>query len=234
MAATPLIDINIINHLYDVATGGRSKSARTRAERKLGEILGKEIDRANQRMRELEKQGLDYGPAYDAASEYLEQHGRKRFKRPGKNQTVREKYEEALRARQFLASKTSTVTGQKAEIKKRNDTFRERWPELTENMDDKELEDFQRFLGTPGLGDYLDAFYDSGDQIEFLGELFEAANEDEKQMDEIKGLFAEYEAFSKWREENPLADISEREGLTHRELVMELDKIYESIEKRRR
>ena len=232
--ATPLVDVNLITHLYDVATGGKSKSARTRAERQLGEILGKEIDRANQRMRELEKQGLDYGPAYDTAAEYLEAHGRKRFKRPGKMQPLVEKYEEALRARQFLAAETSTVSGQKRAIKKRNETFREKWPELTEGMSDEELEVFQRFLGTPGLGDYLDAFYDSGDQIEFLGELFEAANEDDKRMDEIRSLFAEYEAFNKWREENPTADITERVGLTHRELVEELDKIYESASKRRR
>lgn len=232
--ASPLVDVNIINHLYDVATGGRSKSARTRAERQLGEILGKEIDRANQRMRELEKQGLDYGPAYDAAAEYLEQHGRKRFRRPGKTQTIREKYEEALRARQFLAAKTSTVSGQREAIKTRNDTFRENWPELTEGMDDAVLEDFQRFLGTPGLGDFLDAFYPSDEEVEFLGELFEAANEDEKKMDEIKSLFAEYVKFQEWRKKNPLADISERQGLTHGELVMELDKIYESAEKRRR
>ena len=232
--ATPLVDVNLITHLYDVATGGKSKSARTRAERQLGEILGKEINRANQRMRELEKQGLDYGPAYDTAAEYLESHGRKRFKRPGKSQSIAEKYEEALRARQFLAAPTSTVRGQKDAIKRRNDTFREKWPELTENMSDEELEDFQRFLGTPGLGNFLDAFYPSDEEIEYLGELFEFANDDEKRMDELKSLFAEYDTFIKWRQENPLADITERKGLTHGELVMELNKIYESASKRRR
>lgn len=233
--AAPLVDINLITHLYDVATGGKSKSARTRAERKLGEIIGKEIDRANQRMRELEKQGLDYGPAYDTAAEYLEQHGRKRFKRPGKNQSIAETYEEALRARQFLAAKTSTVSGQKKAIKERNDTFREKWPELSELFkDDQALEDFQRFLGTPGLGDYLDAFYPSDDQIEYLGELFADASADEERVDQLKSLFTEYETFMKWREENPLSDITERKGLTHGELVMELNKLYESASKRRR
>ncbi len=231
--AVVLTDINVINHLYDVATGGRSKSARTRAERKLEAILDKEIHRANQRMRELEKQGLDYGPAYDTAAEYLETHGRKRFSK-AKGRPIAEKYEEALRARQFLAAPTSTVKGQRAAIKKRNETFRERFPELTKDKSDEELEDFQRFLGTPGVDDYLKYFYDSGEEVEALGELFDDMASEDGNVDKLKELFSEYDAFLKWREENPGAPTSEHEGLTFGELRERLDKLYESAAKRRR
>lgn len=232
MAAGGLVDINVITHLYDVAVGGRSKGARTRAMNKLGEIIGKEVNRANQRMRELEKQGLDYGPAYDTAASYLEEHGRKRFKRPGKNSTPKEMYEEALRARQFLAAKTSTVSGQKAEIKKRCQTFRDKWPEFCEGKTDAELEDFQRFLGSSGVDEYLKAFYDSGDEVEVLGEMFD--NLDEDQMDKVKSLFAEYERFLQWREENQHAPLSDHEGLMFHELKKLLEEEYEKPEKRRR
>lgn len=233
MPASVLTDINVIMHLYDVAVGGRSKSARTRAMNKLGDIIGKEVDRANQRMRELEKKGLDYGPAYDTAKSYVEERGRRRFKRPGKNATPKEVYEEALRVRQFLAAKTSTVSGQKKANKDRNESFREKWPELTEGKSDEWLTEFQRFLGTPGVDEYLKFYYDSGDEVEALGELFDELGDDN--VEKMKDLFEEFEKFMKWREENPTASAAQsHEGLTFDELTEELDKLYESIGKRRR
>lgn len=235
-----VVDINLISHLYDVAVGGRSKGARTRARNQLGEILGKEVNRANQRMRELEKQGLDYGLAYDTAAEYLEGRGRKRFRRPGKNlaaaseDQIRELYEETLRARQFLASKASTVSGQKRINKERNETFREKWPELTEGKSDEWLTDFQRFLGGTGVQDFLKFFRDSGEEVEVLGELFDDSQEAETMRPALQELFSEYEKFNEWRDKNPDADIRDRVGLTFTELKMELDKLYESASKRGR
>ena len=235
-----VVDINLISHLYDVAVGGRSKGARTRARNQLGEILGKEVNRANQRMRELEKQGLDYGLAYDTAAEYLDARGRKRFRRPGKNlaaaseDQIRELYEETLRARQFLASEASTVSGQKRINKQRNETFRDKWPELTEGKSDDWLTDFQRFLGGGAVQDFLLNAYPSDEEVEMLGEIYSDEDTQEELRPKMLQLFEEYQTFLDWREANPDADIRDRAGMTYYELKMELDKLYESAAKRGR
>lgn len=235
------VDINLISHLYDVAVGGRSKGARTRARNQLGEILGKEVNRANQRMRELEKQRLDYGFAYDTASEYLESRGRKRFRRPTKKMLasasedkVRELYEETLRARQFLASEGSTVSGQKRINKKRNETFRENWPEFTDGKSDEWLTDFQRFLGDGAVQEFLLNSYPSDEEVEMLGEIFSDDDQAEELRPKMLQLFSEYQTFLDWRESYPDANISERQGLTYYELKTELDILYESASKRGR
>ena len=235
-----VVDINLISHLYDVAVGGRSKGARTRARNQLGEILGKEVNRANQRMRELEKQGLDYGLAYDTAASYLDARGRKRFRRPGKNlaeaseDQIRQIYEETLRARQFLASRASTVSGQKRINKERNDTFREKWPELAEGKSDEWLTDFQRFLGGGAVQDFLLNAYPSDEEVEMLGEIFSEGEKAEELRPQMLQLFDEYQKFLDWREENPTADIRKRKGITYEKLKEELDKLYESASKRGR
>ena len=118
--------------------------------------------------------------------------------------------------------------------KERNETFREKWPELTEGKSDAWLTDFQRFLGGTGVQDFLKFFRDSGEEVEVLGELFDDSQEAETMRPALQELFSEYEKFNEWRDKNPDADIRDRVGLTFTELKKELDRLYESAAKRGR
>lgn len=226
MAINYNADINDVRHLFDVAKNGRSKSARTRAKNKLEVILKKEANRANGRLRAMEKRGYVYGQAYDSAIYYLGLRNRKRFSAAIKSLDIA--YAEYLRINAYLTSPTSTPTGYRSVIERRNQTFRTFFkdPEIS----DAELEDFQRFLGNQSVQLYL-AFYDDSHQVvEKLKHLME----DDARNEMIRDLFHQYEEFITWRKEHPFDDISDANGLTFSELRERIDTLYESIATRRR
>lgn len=219
-------DVNRIRKLVNTAKVGKSKGARTRARNELVKQLVSDAKKANSRLAALRSAGLDYGSAADSAEHWLGQQGRRRFSQSTR-QSVDDMEEELLRLRAFLFSPQSTVGGQRRINKKRVDSFRDAGL-VPEDMTDDDIEDFQRFLGNMSVQEYLSFYADSDDTVEALSELFKS---DE---DKVRDLFEEYEAFLKWREDNPLASAEEAPGLSFSEVKKEIDTLYEDLAKRRR
>lgn len=226
MAKNYNADINYVRHLFDVAKNGRSRSARTRAKNRLAEVLKKEANRANGRLRAMEKKGYVYGQAYDVAIHYLGLRNRKRFSAAMKSLDIA--YGEYLRINAYLTSPTSTPTGYRAVIESRNESFRELLQDDT--ISDTDLEDFQRFLGNQSVQLYL-SFYDDSKQIV---ERLKHVMEDEGRNEQVRDLFNQYQDFINWRKEHPFDEVSDGVGLTFSELRERLDDIYENITTRRR
>lgn len=187
----------------------------------------------------MEKTDYAYGTSYDTMKQYLDQTGRKtlpQVKTDNTQPVTAAQYEQALRARKFLASEESTISGQKKIERRRFETYREKYA-FAENMNDAQLREFLKFLGNSGADDYL-AFYSesgSGDEVAKLADMFAHADESEK--DKMFGLFREFE---KWNEatqkleRGEIDEIPADYGKTFTELRKDLSALYEGIEKRRR
>lgn len=190
-------------------------------------------------MKRLEQTDYAYGSSYDTLKQNLEQTGRKtlpQVKTENQIPVSESQYEQALRVRKFLASKESTVSGQKSIEKRRFETYRANYA-FAENMSDTELRSFLKFLGNSGADDYLAYFSESGsdDEMEELASMFAHADESEK--DKMFDLFKEFEKWNEATEKLERGEIDEIPadyGKTFSELRKDLSALYEGIEKRRR
>lgn len=223
--------------IFEVASKGRSKAARTRAYNQIYKEMLRQSRRANARMLALEKKDRAYGQAYDVASTYLEGKGRKRFSPNAKN--LNDLKVEYLRINAFLRSSESTIRGQIKIEKKRIATYREKYSWVNENghrvsafngISDKEMVEFFKFLGNQSVTEYLSFYNDSSEQVEQLAELFKEDSRKQKLMD----LFEDYQKTLKWLEENPDTLPSDNPHIAFSELREELNTLYESARKRRR
>lgn len=231
-----------IRHLYVMQTKGKSKSARTRARNEL-EALAREMQRtANSRLKRLQQSQYAYGSVYDTTMQYLQSTGRKSFTLPEElkrgGDIGAQGYHYILRLRGFLRSKETTISGQKEIEKKRFDTFRSNpiYGDMADNMSNAELRGFLKFLGNSGVDDYLDVFGgNSGDEVEELMQQYTYADEVERmQMEE---LFKQFKRFTEWQNKVQAGLSTQKptdDMLSFSELRGELNKLYESIEKRRR
>lgn len=234
-----LASISKIRRLYAQQYKGKSAAARTRARNQLKEIVNQQNRIANQRMRRLEQTDYAYGSSYDTLKQNLEQTGRKtlpQVKTENQIPVSASQYEQALRVRKFLASKESTVSGQKSIEKRRFETYRANYS-FAEDMSDTELRSFLKFLGNSGADDYLAYFSESGsdDEMEELASMFAHADESEK--DKMFDLFKEFEKWNEATEKLERGEIEEIPadyGKTFSELRKDLSALYEGIEKRRR
>ena len=115
------------------------------AERVFDRELQLMAKRANQRLVEMERRGMqEKSPAYEAGTAYLQSIGRRRFSETGKG-TVREVERQKRALEKFLGYKTSTVTGYKEYRRNVIEGLKKAYPELAnENFDfDKLLELFK-------------------------------------------------------------------------------------------
>lgn len=234
-----LASISKIRRLYVQQYQGKSAAARTRARNQLKEIVNQQNRVANQRMKRLEQSDYAYGTSYDTMKQYLEQTGRKtlpQVKTDNQIPVSAEQYEQALRARKFLTSEESTITGQKKIERQRFATYREKFA-FADNMSDTELRSFLKFLGNSGADDYLSYYSESGsgDEVEELADMF--AHADESEREKMFDLFKEFEKWNeatKKLERGEIDEISSDYGKTFTELRKDLSALYEGIEKRRR
>lgn len=104
---------------------------------------------ANSRLLRLERKGYDYY-AYDRASEFNREKGRRRFSTTLDNPI--DLYEQMLELRAFLNARSSTITGQKAIIKERKEAFSEMGIDIPRG----EEKDFLRFLGNQDVREMID------------------------------------------------------------------------------
>ena len=228
-----------MRRLYSQQYNAKSAAARTRARNELKAIINQQNRVVNQRMKRLEATDYDYGTTYDTMKQYMEQTGRKtlpQVKVDNKTPVTGEQYEQALRARKFLMSEESTVSGQKKIEKRRFETYRDKYS-FARDMSDADLRSFLKFLGNSGADDYLAYFSESGsgDEVTELADMFAHADEDEKEK-----MFDLFKEFEKWNEatkkleRGEIDTIPEGYGKTFTELRKDLSVVYEGIEKRRR
>ena len=234
-----LASLSKIRRLYAQQYSGKSAAARTRARNQLKEIVNQQNRIANQRIKRLEKTDYAYGTSYDTMKQYLDQTGRKtlpQVKTDNQQPVTAAQYEQALRARKFLLSEESTISGQRKIERRRFETYREKYT-FAENMSDSELRMFLKFLGNSGADDYL-AYYSesgSGDEVAELAEMFTHASGDERAK--MFDLFREFERWNeatKKLERGEIDEIPADYGKTFTELRKDLSALYEGIEKRRR
>lgn len=247
--AVKLPSIEHIRHLYVQQRKGRSKAARTRARNELLEITRNLQKTANSRLRTLRQSDYAYGSVYDTTENYLEQKGKQYFTLPTEAKRGRinpqtgekyplsnETYAYTLRLQSFVASKETTITGQREIEKKRFETYRQNFP-FARDMSDGELRNFLRFLGNSGVHEYLDYFGEaSGDEVEELADIYARANMDEVQkLNFLFDEFAQYEKAAKQVEAGTINKIPDfLSNYNFSSLRKELSNLYESIEKRTR
>ena len=207
-----------IDRLYMQMNKSTSKSVRTRARNRL--LLFEEVlaRRANQRMRSLEKAGLESSPAYRQAAAYLETKDRKRFSENKLSQS------ELYALRGFLGASTSTIRGAHEATKRSIDTLRERIPQLA-SWTDREIKNLQEFLGYESVSTFLSLYGQSKDAVEKMAVIIRQGEEKE-----LKKLFDDYQKYL----DDIGTDIEKPRGLSNVQIQKEFSKLYESIDKRRR
>ena len=238
-----------LRHLYVQQRKGKSKAARTRARNELVQLTKRMQSTANRRLREIRASDFAYGSTYDMTENYLEQKGDRYFKLPtearrGRTNTetgekyplTNETYNYAIRLQSFLASKETTVSGQRRIEKDRFATYRANFPYANE-MSDGVLRDFLKFLGNSGVKDYLDYYGEaSGDEVEELADIF--AHSTEEEDEKLKQLFSDYAKYADAAEKVKRGELQsipkELRQYKFSNLRKELDTLYESIEKRSR
>ena len=238
-----------LRHLYVQQRKGKSKGARTRARNELIQLTKQMQSTANRRLREIRASDYAYGSTYDVTENYLEQKGDRYFRLPteakrGRTNTqtgekyplTNETYNYAIRLQGFLASKETTVSGQRRIETERFKTYRANFPYANE-MSDGVLRDFLKFLGNSGVKDYLDYYgAASGDEVEELAEIF--AHSTEAEDAKLKALFEEFGRYSEAAEKLKKGEIDampkEFKGYNFKKFRKEIDTLYESIEKRSR
>lgn len=244
-----LPNVEHIRHLYVMQRTAASKGARTRARNELNKIITQMQGTANSRLRALRASEYDYGTTYDTTAQYLEQTGRKYFTKPTELAHPRRDkdgeyyaltavtYEHALRVPAFLASKESTISGQRKIEQKRFATYRSRF-EFANNMDDGELRAFLKFMGNSNVKEYLDYFGGtSGEELEEMAAGIMNANEDDyRKITNLFERFHNYQIAAKEVERGVRAELPEngRFYIDFTTLRKELARTYEDIEKRRR
>lgn len=98
------------------------------AERTFSREIQLMAKRANQRLVEMSKRGID-SPSAESAKAYLASLGRRRFSETGKG-TKRELQRQRRALEKFLGQQTSTVTGYKKYRRNVEKGLQERFPEL--------------------------------------------------------------------------------------------------------
>lgn len=207
-----------IDRLYAQMESGKTKSVRTRATRELFALEKVLARRANERMRSLEKAGLESSPAYRQAAAYLETKDRKRF---SENKLTKS---ELFALRGFLGSSTSTLRGAREATQRSIDTLRERIPQL-KGWTDREIKNLQQFLGYESVSIFLSLYGQSKDAVEKMAVIIRQGEEKE-----LKRLFAEYQKYL----DDIGTDIDKPRGLSNVQIQKEFSKLYESIDKRKR
>lgn len=142
-----VIDINELYKLEDLADAGSEDAAQ-----KLRELSRVYSKRASERMRTLEKSGMDTA-ALQRAQYYLDDRGRSRFG-TGKNAALEDVVENLEQARKFLVSKTSTVGGERARINQMLDTMQSGpHPVIDKFKNQKDRQEFLNFLASDAFAD---------------------------------------------------------------------------------
>lgn len=146
---------------------------------------------ANNQLRTLKKAGKDYY-AYDSAVAFTQRaYGTIRYKE--KLESPADVKRQILAIQRFLNYKTSTLEGHAEVEANRRNTFRVRFPEITDDVSDDELDNFLRFLGeAPMRSTIFEAGQGgSGDLVDLIRGQYMNQSEDHKQ--EIR------EMFERWR-----------------------------------
>ncbi len=215
-----IVSLDKLDHLFRQAAQGKSKAARTRAHNELMRLSRLYADRANKRMQALEKAGLTGSPAYKNAKSFLSMEGLKRFS--GSEKRLSKANLQAMRG--FLGAESSTLKGARKERKRSVDTLRERIPAL-KGWTDREIEGLQEFLGGEEVQVFLNLYPASKQVVERMAVIME-----EGEKKKLEDLFAEYRKYIDSIEEGA----EQVEGLSNVEIAREFNKLYESVEKRRR
>lgn len=243
--------IEYLRHLYNQQRKAESKADRLWARNQLLDLTRQMQATANGRLRSLRASDYDYGSTYDATATYLDQRGLKYFKLPAEARKTgarrdpstkelypltNDTYDYAIRLHGFLESKETTVRGQREIENLRFETYRKQFP-YARDMTNATLRDFLRFLGNSGVQDYLDKFGGTSDEeVEELAHYFSKTNDAEERK-----LFTLFNDFKKYNEEAERLKKGEIDEIPEdlqrfkpSNFRKELDKLYESIEKRSR
>ena len=145
MAKSEVISIRELRDLENLADAGSEDAARELRE--LSRIYSK---RASERMRSLERSGINTS-ALQKAQYYLDDRGRTRFG-AGKRASLDDVVENLEQARKFLTWQTSTISGEKARLDKMLRTM-EGKKEIGQFTDPKNRETFLNFLASDAFGD---------------------------------------------------------------------------------
>ena len=215
-----VLSLEKLDRLFYVMQHGKSKGARTRAHNELLRTAQKYADRANKRLKALEKAGLTGSPAYKNAMSFLAGEGLKRFS--GSAKRLSKATMQALRG--FLGSETSTTRGARVERKRSIDTLRANIPTL-KGWTDREIERLQEFLGGEEVQIFLNLYPDSGKVVESMATIME-----EGEKKKLEDLFDEYAKYIEGIE----SGAEEVEGLSNVQIMREFNNLYESVAKRRR
>lgn len=229
-------NVDRIRRLFVTASNpNNAQSTRTRARNELYKIAEQQRSVANSRIKSLRQQEYAYGNAYDNAQQFIEaQYGdnaKSFYKLKNDPKSLNAIYTQALATNAFISSKESTVRYQKTVEQKRFETFRNRpdFAAIFGDKDDNELREFLKYMGNQYVGQYLQFFDASADELEKIVDMFDSDTKRER----MTALFKEFEDYYKDVYEHGV-DPKDARGISTSELREELKKLYESSEKRRR
>ena len=217
------------------ANPNNSQSTRTRARNDLYRIAEQQRSVSNSRLSSLRRSEYAYGNAYDNAQQFIErqygENAKSFYKIKNEPKNLNKIYTQALATNAFISSKESTVRYQKTVEQKRFETFRNRpdFAAIFGDKDDKELREFLKYMGNQYVGQYLQFFDASADELEKIVDMFD----NDTKRERMTALFQEFENYYKDVYENGV-DPKEARGISTTQLRQELNELYESSEKRRR
>lgn len=145
MVKAEVISISELRDLENLADAGSEDAAQQLRE--LSRVYSK---RASERMRSLEKSGLNTS-ALQRAQYYLDDRGRTRFG-AGKRASLDDVVENLEQARKFLTWQTSTIGGERERLNKMLKTM-ERNGQIDGFSSPKDRETFLNFLGSNAFAD---------------------------------------------------------------------------------
>lgn len=145
MAKAEVISISELRDLENLADAGSEDAARQLRE--LSRVYSK---RASERMRSLERSGINTA-ALQKAQYYLDDRGRTRFG-AGKRASLDDVVENLEQARKFLTWQTSTIGGERERLNKMLKTM-ERNGQIGKFSNPKDRETFLNFLGSNAFAD---------------------------------------------------------------------------------
>lgn len=152
---------------------------------------------ANQRLRTLEKNNVDYY-AYASAKHFLDSTNKKRFYQGSKFSSEKELNAQLQELEYFLNAKTSTMRGLEAVEFKRIETFREKYDVNLENEDSfvsflksKELTAMKKYADSNQILETFARAVDDGKSEEEIFNEFQDFMQTEKTFDEVQEILLE-------------------------------------------
>lgn len=178
-------DMNKYRRLYYKASAGDIEALGKLSA--FNDIMVKEI---NKELRMLERKGFDYGTAYNNATYFTEyEYGSKRFKtsKSLKNNAI-DILTQMEQMVKFKSYKSSSVEGQQDILKNKSVSLKEQGI-VPENISDRTMKSFIKFLGNEETRTIIDEYGESDKVIEMI---FDAFKSRKNTIAGMKKAFTEY------------------------------------------